>query len=119
MTDIKTYLKKFSEDLFSTLKSDEDVSLNLHSEESDFIRFNASKVRQNTSVNQHDLNMVYKSNQRQYSCHMNLSLDLVKDLQFAKTKIEELRRELPKTEANPKFSPIVNNGTSEIGRAHV
>lgn len=114
MTDIKSYLKKFSEDLFNILKADEDVSLNLHSEESDFIRFNGSKVRQNTSVNQHDLNLVYKCNQRQYVCHMSLSLDLTKDLQFAKTKIEELRRELPKTEVNPKFSPIVNNGTSEV-----
>lgn len=114
MADIKNYLKKFSEDLFSTLKSDEDVSLNLHSEESDFIRFNGSKVRQNTSVNQHDLQVVYKCNLRQYSCHISLSLDLAKDLQFAKEKIAEIRRELPKTDVNPKFSPIVNNGTSEV-----
>lgn len=112
--DIKAYLKTFSEDLFNTLKNDEDVSLNLHSEESDFIRFNASKVRQNTSVNQHDLSLVYKCNQRQYSCQISLSMNLPQDLAFARTKIEELRRELPKTEANPKFSPIVNNGTSEV-----
>lgn len=113
-TDIKTYLKKFSEDLFSLLKNDEDVSLNVHSEDSDFIRFNHSKVRQNTSVRQHDLSLVYKSNQRQYTCHMSLSLDLAEDLKFARTKIEELRRELPKTEINPTYSPIQNNGTSEV-----
>lgn len=113
-TDIKNYLKKFSEDLFSVLKNNEDVSLNLHSEESDFIRFNGSKVRQNTSVTQHELNIVYKCNQRQYSSMMSLTLDLAKDLPFARTKIEELRRELPKTDPNPKFSPIQNNGTSEV-----
>lgn len=113
-TDIKAYLKKFSEDLFNTLKGDEDVSLNLHSEESDFIRFNGSKVRQNTSVNQHEVSLVYKSNQRQFTYAMSLSLDSAKDLQFARSKVEDLRRELPKTEINPKFSPIQNNGISEV-----
>jgi len=113
-TDIKTYLKNFSQDLFSSLKGDEDVSLNLHSEESDFIRFNQSKVRQNTSVNQHDLQIVYKCNQRQYSCNMSLTLNLAQDIAFARNKIEELRRELPKTDINPKYSPIVNNGVSEV-----
>jgi predicted Zn-dependent protease len=113
-TDIKNYLKKFSENLFSELKNHEDVSLNLHSEESDFIRFNNSKVRQNTSVNQHEVNFVYQADQRQYKSAVSLTLDLEHDTQFIKTKLDEVRRELPKTDVNPKFTPIENNGTSEV-----
>ena len=112
--DVKHYLKKFSENLFNTLKGNEDLSLNLHSEESDFVRFNASKVRQNTSVNQHELSLVYKSDQRQYTATLSLSLDLEYDLQFAKKKLNEIRHQLPKTDVNPKFSVMENNGVSEV-----
>lgn len=112
--DLKTYLKKFSENLFSELKSNEDLSLNLHSEESDFIRFNQSKVRQNTSVNQHELGLVYQAEQRQYKAAMSLTLDMDLDIQFAKTKLAEIRYELPKTDVNPKFTEMQNNGSSEV-----
>ncbi len=112
--DIKSYLKKFSEELFNSLKQNEDLSLSLHSEESDFVRFNASKVRQNTSVRQHELSLVYKSDHRQYSATLSLSLDLDSDLRFALNKIDEIRIQLPKTDVNPKFSPMENNGVSEV-----
>ncbi len=113
-TNLRDYLKKYSEGLFNSLKSSEDVSLNLHSEDSDFIRFNESKVRQNTSVSQHELSMVYKSAQRQYTSTTSLTLDLEKDLQFALSKLAEIREQLPKTDVNPKYSEMQNNGVSEV-----
>ncbi len=112
--DLKSYLKTFSENLFSELKSNEDVSLNLHSEESDFIRFNQSKVRQNTSVNQHELSLVYQAEQRIYKTSFSLTLDLEQDMPFAKSKIAEIRKELPQTDINPKFVAMENHGTSAV-----
>lgn len=114
MSDLKNYLQKFSENLFNDLKNSEDLSLNLHSEESDFIRFNKSKVRQNTSVNQHELGLVYQADQRQYKAAMSLTLDLDLDLAYAKSKLTEIRNELPKTDINPKFAQMQNNGSSEV-----
>ncbi len=113
-TDLKHYLKLFSEKIFNELKNNEDLSLNLHSEESDFVRFNQSKVRQNTSVNQHELTFVYQSDQRQYKMIFNLTLDMERDIKFAQNKLAEIRYELPKTDINPKFSEMQNNGISEV-----
>ena len=61
---MKDYLEKLAYKIFSDLKDGEDVSLQLHSEESDFIRFNHSKVRQNTVVHQHELAIEFHFEQK-------------------------------------------------------
>lgn len=113
-TQLEKYLVQFSQSVFNSLKSDEVVSLNIHSEESDFVRFNHSKVRQNTSVHQHEATLVYQNQHKQYKAGFNLSLDLEYDIQIALHKISEIRQQLPFTDASPKFSPIENHGTSSV-----
>ena len=66
-SQMHTYIKNLSEKLFNILSAGEELSLNLHSEESDFIRFTKSQVRQNTQVHQHELTMKYQANARSYS----------------------------------------------------
>lgn len=112
-TDLLSYIKKFSAATFALLETDEDLSLNLHSEESDFVRFNHSKVRQNTTVKQHEITVQYQKNQRSYKLKFNLTLNLDTDLKKIKTIIEQLRKDLPHTDASPQFVPMVNNGSSE------
>ncbi|MBC7421411.1 MAG: Zn-dependent protease [Bdellovibrio sp.] len=111
---MKKYLESFSQRLFADLKINEEVSLAVSSEESDFIRFNQSKIRQNTSVNQHDLMLTYQSNQRLYKTKFSLTLDLEVDLKFALAKIKLLREQLNNTDENPQFFAMENNGTSEV-----
>ncbi|OFZ30430.1 MAG: hypothetical protein A2622_08470 [Bdellovibrionales bacterium RIFCSPHIGHO2_01_FULL_40_29] len=113
-THVLTYLKKFSTEAFSQLKNNEDVALNLHSEESDFIRFSQSKVRQNTSVNQHEMTVQYQCDQRTYRLKFNLTLDFAMDMKKFNEALAEIRLQLPKTDPNPQFVPLKNNGTSEI-----
>ncbi len=111
---MKKYLESFSQRIFADLKSNEEVSLTVSSEESDFIRFNQSKIRQNTSVTQHEVTLIYQTNQRLYKAKLTLTLDLEKDLKLALSKIEMLRKQLNQTDENPQFFAMQNNGTSEV-----
>ncbi len=109
----KSYLKKFSENIFKQLTADEDLGLFLHSEDSLFLRFNGSKVRQNTTVSQHELTLTYQTNHKVINMAFNLTLDLDSDLNTATKKIAQARIDLPLTDESPKFVEMTNNGQSE------
>lgn len=111
--DFLSYLKKISAEIFNLLQADEEASLSVHSEQSDFIRFNQSKVRQNTTVHQHELEVQYQKNQRSYKFKFNLTLNLETDLKKVENIFKQLRIELPQTDINSQFVPFVNNGQSE------
>ena len=85
----------------------------MHSEESDFIRFNHSQVRQNTTVTQHELTLQYQKDQRSYRVKFNLTLDEAQDIKKIASLISQLRLDLPLTDPNPQFVPMKNNGHSE------
>ncbi len=109
----KSYLIKFSESIFKQLTADEDLGLFLHSEDSLFLRFNGSKVRQNTTVSQHELTLTYQANHKVINMAFNLTLDLDSDLNTATKKIAQARIDLPLTDTSPKFVEMTNNGQSE------
>ena len=111
---MQKYLKDFSEKLFQDLKSDEQLGLILHSEESTFIRFNKSLVRQNSTVNQHEITLQFHKDQRFSKMRLNLSLDLNNDLQNARTLLTDARIQLPQIDRHPQFFKLTNNGQSEI-----
>ncbi len=111
---MKKYLEQFSQQLFNELKGEEELSLLLHSEESDFVRFNHSKIRQNTSVNQHEMTMNFQSNARIYRANFSLTLDLRADLNLALDKLKMLRTQLAQIDPNPQYFPMQNNGVSEV-----
>ena len=111
---MKNYLKQLSENVFNGLKGDEELSMGLHSEESDFIRFNHSKVRQNTTVNQHELNLQFNSNKRFYRSTINLTLNLEADTANINEVVNDLRANLALVDENPKFEAMKNNGVSEV-----
>ena len=111
---MKSYLQKLSTRIFSDLKQNEELSMGLHSEESDFIRFNSSKVRQNTSVNQHELSLLFQFSNRSYKSTISLSLDLEDDTRKITNTLENLRLQLPLIDENPKFENLKNHGVSEV-----
>jgi predicted Zn-dependent protease len=112
--DMKNYLERLSVELFHELTGDEELSLGLHSEESEFIRFNQSKVRQNTSLMQHELNLVFQKERRTYKSTLSLTLNFKYDAEVLKNLILKLREDLMQIDENPKYTKMVNNGTSEV-----
>ena len=110
---MKSYLKKLSNDLFSQLKPEEELSLFIHSEESQFIRFNQSKVRQNTTVHQHEITVTYQMNQRKMKFTLNLCLEQEADLKNLLAELKICRNQLPMTDPYPHFVAMENHGQSE------
>lgn len=111
---MQNYLKTLSAKLFNELKGNEELSVGLHSEESEFIRFNHSQVRQNTHVHQHEVNFQFQNDGRVYGKTTTLTLDPEQDLALGREFIQEMRRVLPLIDPSPKHTPMVNNGTSEV-----
>jgi predicted Zn-dependent protease len=113
-SQMHSYLKNISENIFGTLTEGEELSLSLHSEESDFIRFTQSQVRQNTQVIQHELTMQYQANARSYRLTLPLTLDENADIALLTERLQEIRQTLPLLDENPQITPMVNNGVSEV-----
>ena len=111
---MKNYIKSLSVNLFSELKTNEELSLGLHSEESEFIRFNQSKVRQNTTVNQHELTLQFQADNRSYKATTMLSLNLEADTSITRSIISQLRKEFEFIDENPKFTKMQNHGMSDV-----
>lgn len=110
---MKDYIKKISQDLFATLKAQEQLGLFLHSEDSTFLRFSQSKVRQNTSVHQHELTLQLNKDQRTFKMRFNLTLNLEHDLQTACYLLDDARGLIKHMEPHPQYLPLKNNGQSE------
>ena len=108
------YLKNLAGKLFNELKTNEELSLGLHSEESEFVRFNHSQVRQNTRVHQHEVAYQFQLDGRSYTMTATLTMNSEQDFQTALNYIQEMRKVLPLLDPNPKFTAMVNNGISEI-----
>jgi predicted Zn-dependent protease len=111
---VKSYLQTLATRIFSDLAQTEELSMSLHSEESDFIRFNSSKVRQNTSVYQHELTLKFQFSNRCYKSSVSLNLDLESDSEKIRNVISNLRLQLPLIDENPKYENLINHGVSEV-----
>jgi predicted Zn-dependent protease len=113
VANMKSYLKTLSQDIFSQLSSDEELNLFVHSEESQFIRFSQSKVRQNTTVHQHEISVTYQKEQRKIKFTLNLCLEPAIDTASIMKELQVCRTQLPQTDIYPQFVPMDNNGVSE------
>ena len=111
---MKKYVHALSDRLFHHLKTDEELAVSLHSEESEFVRFNHSLVRQNTHVNQHEVTLVYSCNSRTYKFTRLLTLNLELDTAELLSTLTQLRSQLSLLDPSPKYSPLENHGTSEV-----
>jgi predicted Zn-dependent protease len=111
---MKNYLKLLSDNLFNELQANEELSVGLHSEESEFIRFNHSKVRQNTSVYQHELTLQFQANHKTYKSNSTLSLNLTQDTNELTERLKQIRLDLEKIDENPKYKALENNGISDV-----
>ena len=80
--------------MFTQLKGDEVLLLNYVGEDSDFARFNRSRIRQAGYVRQQTLQLVLIANQRQSHAEFNLSGQLALDQAQAMELVAKLRQQL-------------------------
>ncbi len=88
---MQTYFNQLADAITSQLTGDEVMTCSFHAEDSDFVRFNKSEVRQAGSVQQRELELDLISGQRHCAGSVTLSGDLEEDLGRAKRLLADLR----------------------------
>lgn len=106
------YFDQLSDFAFGKLQHGENLGLNLSGEEQAYIRFNQAKVRQNTSVQQWDLELLFQSKGRKVSYVTSLLGIEKEDQERVSILLERARREVEALPPDPFLVPIMNNGTS-------
>lgn len=99
--------------LFNELHQDEEMTVDFRGENTDFIRWNQSKVRQNTSVVQKDIGFVFHKNGRRLKKSFTAQGSPEWDLIEARKLLQEARQEALVLPPDPYLVPFVNNGHSE------
>lgn len=88
------YWKQISNDLLNEATGDEKINLNLHAEDSEFIRFNNCKVRQNSGIQQINLSLELQKSQKSSVHRFSLSGEHGADLAMVRTEITNMRKEI-------------------------
>ena len=97
---MQDYFKKISELLFNAIESSEILILNFDAEETDFIRYNKSKIRQAGRVHQVslDINLIKRGKTLRSSLRLSTEYDkdktlLVRTLFFLRREVNELPKD--------------------------
>ncbi len=109
---MKEQLNQLAQNLFDKLREEEDVILNLEGEETQFLRFNQSKVRQATTVEQWVLTLTYKCGEKTLSVSRQISTDFECNNQKCNEILAEARSEAPLLPNDPFAIPAKNYGSS-------
>lgn len=102
-----------AEALFNELHGDESLTIDFRGEDTDYVRWNQSKVRQNTSVAQKEISLVVDKAGRRLSKSFSSQVNKEWDLIEARRLLLEAREEAPNLPQDPFLVPFTNNGTSE------
>lgn len=98
---MRDYFNVLSDRLIAARENGEVVLLNLSGEESDFVRFNRSRVRQAGTVRQFHLNIELIRGRRHAGGAFTLSGDADADLHRGRDCLADLRAALPQVEEDP------------------
>jgi predicted Zn-dependent protease len=110
---METFFKSAAETLFNNLKDNEQLILNWSGEKSLFIRFNKSKVRQISNVEQMELSLTLKSAGKQSEMSLPVTGNYDIDSSNALEALAFLRERLCSLSPLPFFIKTVNNGESK------
>ena len=111
---MQEYFKKISDLLFNALEKSEILILNFDAEETDFIRFNKSKVRQAGKVNQVNIDINLISMKKTLRSSLRLSTDFKKDKVLIIRTLFFLRREVNELPKDPYLMYEKNQNHSEL-----
>ncbi len=98
--------------LFSELKGSEEAVINLNGEESLFVRFNRSRIRQNIFVEQAFLRLQLQDTTRMTKATWGLTGDLKTDEKEARLMLGRLRAELAQLPEDPHLVKLADHGHS-------
>ncbi len=110
---IQESFEKNSKILFANLKGDEEVSLSLDAEESDFVRFNKGQVRQTTSVEQAQVNLVIQTQNKIAKIAFPLTGQLDEDRKRCLLYLGKARQEMEMLPENPYPIILAESGVSQ------
>lgn len=102
-----------ADQIFAALQPGELANLNLHAERTLFLRFNASKVRQNTIVEQQTLSLLLQADGRTVNYSFSITGQTSIDQERAKNILTQARQEVSLLPADPYLVPLENKGTSD------
>ena len=98
---MQTYFYQLADFIQTLLKADETTLANLSAEESNFVRFNKSAVRQAGSVKQIGLTVALIANKRRAESRLTLSGNQQDDEGLVRAAIDTLRRDLDDLPEDP------------------
>ena len=98
---MKEYFFNISEKIMNTLSLDENLTLSISGENSEFIRINNAKVRQIGTVNDTQLSIELIKNSRKIGISFTLQRNLEKDLKLSLKHIEILRSNVDSLPEDP------------------
>ena len=98
---IQESFEKNSKLVFENLQGDEEASLSLDAEESDFVRFNKGKVRQTTSVEQAQASLILQTKTKMSKIAFPLTGNLDEDRKRCLLYLGKARQELEMLPDNP------------------
>ncbi len=109
----KKAFNAIADHLLQSLHEGENANLNLHAEETTFVRFNNNKVRQNTHVEQRSLGLLLQKNGRTANLSFSITGQIEEDKKRADQWLSEARKECDLLPEDPYQVPLQNNGSSD------
>lgn len=110
---MKSLYKELNQEIFSHLKEGEEVVTNLKGEDTNYLRYNGGKVRQNTQVHQYEFSIRYKKAAKTLSAFWSFENNREKALKTGLEKLAWLRKECAEYPDSPHLPIIENNGQSD------
>lgn len=110
---LEASFNQLSDTIADQLKPDEQFTLTLNSEQSQFTRFNHARVRQTGSVNDGTLHLTLMQNQRSSYLEFPFTGADDVDREQAQQALEALRREVPGLPVNPYLVVPTGEGVSQ------
>jgi predicted Zn-dependent protease len=108
----KNLWRSLTDALFAELLPGEALSLSLAGEESLFLRFNNSTVRQSTQVDQFAIELLLQKNHRQAQMSFSLTGQIKPDLEMGRALLARCRSECHELPEDAFLVPLSNHGTS-------
>lgn len=115
---MRSSFEQLATDLESQLRKDEVFTAWFAGEQSDFVRFNHSKVRQPGTVSQRRVTVDWIDGKRHCTGTITLSGDGATDRQQTKELVERLRRRLPQLPEDPHLMYNTNVSSTEHVEPH-
>ena len=98
--------------LFNDLRTSEELNLNLTGEETLYVRFRNSQVRQNTQVEQKRLELIFQKKNRRFTLSADLSGNLDSDRKLCLSLLQRARKEIEILPDDPGALSFENRGSS-------